>query len=305
MREMGYVPLNGSGSLQAGVSRVAVLIKDNPRSREDNAAFYTDHNIFHYDIVMGLREYAENKSMEIIMLTVNDDGQRDCSYDEFLRSRFIDGAFIYGLRPPDPFFLQLQITKIPTVILDFAVDNPLVGRVGVDNVAGATLAVEHLISQGHQKIGFLNMNPKSLAAQDRFTGYAAALCRHGLCFDRSLVREEDATEQSGKEGADYFAETGISALFCSCDLQAVGAIQRFRERGIDVPRDISVVGFDGLPFTGYYTPRLTTVAQDRRQIGLSAGALLSGLMSGEPIRHCILMPFLIERESTTAPTKVP
>ncbi|MDR2553572.1 MAG: LacI family transcriptional regulator [Treponema sp.] len=298
VRELGYVSPNGS--IRQGALRVAVLIKDYLRDNAEGGIPYRDHNIFHYDIIMGLKEYGEKKNMEIIMLTTTDEAQANSSYDDFMQSKNIDGAFIYGLRTQDPYFLQLKDTAIPTVILEHSVNNPQVGRVGIDNVAGAELAVEHLISLGHRSIGLLNGHPQTHAARERFAGYAAALSRYDIPFRRELVLEGDSTIQRGQEGADYFTNMKITALFCASDFLAMGAIKGFRDKGIRIPGNISIVGFDNLPFTNLYSPRLTTVAQDRRQIGLCAGALLLLIMEGEPIRHCVLTPFLIERETTTA-----
>jgi DNA-binding LacI/PurR family transcriptional regulator len=248
---------------------------------------------------MGFKQYASQKNFEVVFLTITrNDGEELAPYDTFFHSRHIDGVFSYGLRTTDAYFPQLQSTKIPTVIVDYSVDNPRVGRVGVDNIAGSAMAVEHLVSLGHRKIGFINGHSRSQSAAERFTGYVSALCRHNIPFDPKLVFEGDWTEPSGRDGADYFAGKGVSAVFCASDFMAMGAINCFQSKGIRVPEDISVAGFDNLPFTSYFTPRITTIAQDRKQLGVMACALLYGLINHEPINHCILPPSLVIREST-------
>jgi DNA-binding LacI/PurR family transcriptional regulator len=248
---------------------------------------------------MGFRLYASQKNFEVIFLAIpNDDNQEFIPYDKFFHSKHIAGVFSYGLRTTDSYFSQLQTTKVPTVILDYSVDNPRIGRVGVDNGAGASMAIEHLISQGHRKIGFINGHSQSHASVERFTGYTGALCRHDIPFDKQLVFEGDYTEPSGRNGADYFADKDVSAVFCASDFMAMGAIKLFQSKGIRVPEDISVIGFDNLPFTNYCTPRITTIAQNRKQLGIMACALLYGLINHEPINYCILPPSLVIREST-------
>jgi DNA-binding LacI/PurR family transcriptional regulator len=299
-KELGYATPENSG-VPLVQKRVAVFIEEDPETVWEKDIYNTDSNHFYYDLLMGFKQYASKKNFEVIFLTITrNNGEELVPYDKFFHSRHIDGVFSYGLRTTDAYFPQLQSTKIPTVIVDYSVDNPRVGRVGVDNIAGSAMAVEHLVSLGHRKIGFINGHSWSQAATERFTGYAGALCRHNIPFNQKLVFEGDWTEPSGRDGAAYLADKGVSAVFCASDYMAMGAINCFQSKGLRVPEDLSVVGFDNLPFTTYYTPRITTVAQDRKQLGVMACALLYGLINHEPLNHCVLCPSLVIRESTGA-----
>lgn len=291
-KELGYTQ---HGGVSNGERRVAILIQDRVRNEKEQT--------FYYDVLMGFKQYATLKHFEVIILTTTSVEQEQVSYDACLTAKRISGAFVMGMKTTDPYIAQLGATSIPTVTLDFSVNNPCVGRVGVDNYTGARLAVEHLIDLGHRNIGFLNGHPFAQVSEERLAGYIAALCsrKRGFQpgFEPRFVFDGDFSEQSGASGADYFAEAGITALFCASDLMAMGAVRRFQEKGIAVPTDISIVGFDNMPFTAYCTPRITTVAQDRHRLGLMACALLYSLLDNAPLNHCLLQPTLLIRESTT------
>jgi DNA-binding LacI/PurR family transcriptional regulator len=292
-RDLGYINTQ-HGGVPNEERRVAILIQD--RTKNEN------EQTFYYDVLMGFKQYAATKHFEVIMLTTSTAEQEQVSYDACLTAKRISGAFVMGIKTSDPYIVQLEATSIPTVTLDFSVNNPCVGRAGVDNYTGARLAVEYLIELGHRNIGFLNGHPFAQVSEERLAGYAAALCsrKRGFQpgFEPRFVFDGDFSEQSGKAGADYFAKTGITALFCASDLMAMGAVRRFQEKGIAVPADISIVGFDNMPFTAYCTPRITTIAQDRHRLGLMACALLYSIMEKAPLNHCLIRPSLVIREST-------
>jgi LacI family transcriptional regulator len=184
--------------------------------------------------------------------------------------------------------------------MDFSIGNPRTGRVEVDNIAGARLAVDHLISLGHRKIGFLNGHFQAEVSSKRLMGFIASLGLNGLTFNSDLVYEGDFTEDCGGAAADYFIRLGVTAVFCASDLMAVGLIHGFQNRKLQIPNDVSVVGFDNMSFCSICTPKITTVAQDRNYLGITACALLRQLIDGGIITYCTLPPSFVIRESTKA-----
>lgn len=297
-REIGYT-LPSSSSLMRSASRTPVrigMIVESASTDEMISSFY-------YQLLMGLKQYASQRDFEVIILTTNIEEQLRHPYDELVRESQLDAIFIIGLRTSDPYFEQLSTTQVPTVILDMQLDNPMVGDVGVDNIVGAMIAVRHLISLGHRRIGFVNGHNLAQVSQQRKAGYIAALGEAELHYDPTLVYEGDFTEQSGAQAADYFAKTDVTALFIISDLMALGAAKRFRELGIDVPGDISLVGFDNAPFSALSSPAMTTINQDKLLIGQTAGALLECLMEGKPIHSVRLQPTLVVRDSSAPPKK--
>jgi LacI family transcriptional regulator len=260
-----------------------------------------NRDIFFYDVLIGFQRYAAKIHLETIVLPIDDAWRREPdSYDNYLISKGIDGVLVTGLRKGDPYISRLETTKIPTVILDYSVNNPVTGQVGVDNIAAARLAVDHLVSLGHRNIGFLNGHKEAQVSEERLAGFIAALGCDNLRFNPKLVFEGDFTDRCGMAAADFFIKRGSTAVFCASDLMAIGLMHHLQHRGVKIPEDISVVGFDNMPFSAFCRPRLTTVAQDREHLGIMACALLNELMNKGPLNHCILRPSLLLRDSTAA-----
>jgi DNA-binding LacI/PurR family transcriptional regulator len=300
-RDLGY-PAKKKGGVGDGKGdlRAAVIIDEPEHS--------SDRNTFFDDVLAGFRQQAARIRMETVILPIQDEWrQRGDSgglsyYEEYFRVKKIDGVFILGLRKGDSFVSCLEsATAPPAVIIDFSVSNPQVGLVEVDNIAGVGLAIDHLVSLGHKKIGFLNGHSRADVSGKRLMGFAGSLGLNGLAFSPSLVYEGDFTEECGGGAADYFIRLGVTAVFCASDLMAVGLIHSFQGRKLRIPADVSVVGFDNMGFCNICTPKITTVAQDRNYLGITACALLDQLIKGGIITHCTLPPSFIIRESTTRP----
>jgi LacI family transcriptional regulator len=297
-RELGYRPKKKNGiDNKHGDLRVAVIVNE--------AKHPIDRNTFFDDVLSGFRQHAASFHMETVILSIHDEWrQHSESYGEYFRAKNISGAFISGLKKGDPFISCLEsATAPPAVIIDFSVNNPRTGRIEVDNIAGVCLAIDHLVSLGHTKIGFLNGHSQAEVSAKRLMGFAASLGLNGLTFSPDLVYEGDFTEDCGEAAADYFIRLGVTAVFCASDLMAVGLIHSLQSKNFRIPTDISVVGFDNMSFCNICTPKITTVAQNRDHLGITACALLYQLIGGGIITHCTLPPSFIIRESTTRPPR--
>lgn len=170
--------------------------------------------------------------------------------------------------------------------------------VRIDDSGGVEDAVGHLAALGHKRIGFLLGNPWHVDSSERRRGFRLAARRHFL----TEISEAggDFSEASGYEGAlQLLAQPNApTALVCASDLCALGALRAARERGLDVPGDLSVVGFGDFSFAEYTHPALTTVRQARRDLGKAAAQALVALAQGEDLAGAVLSAPLIERETT-------
>jgi DNA-binding LacI/PurR family transcriptional regulator len=176
-------------------------------------------------------------------------------------------------------------------------------RAGVDQIAGARLATDHLLDLGHESVLHLPGPAVWLEAAARAEGWRLALAER----DRSvpaLMAEGDWSSRSGYEaGRAMLQETRLpTAVFAANDQMALGLLRALHEAGVRVPQDVSVVGFDDLPESGYFTPPLTTVRQDLRQLGQLTMALVLRVLAGElDASEPLVKPLLIVRSSTAAP----
>ena len=173
--------------------------------------------------------------------------------------------------------------------------------VGCDNRHGGLIATRHLTELGHRRIAFLGRTSHdSPEFRRRFHGYRDALCEAGLESGSALSVPALWSEQSGYESAAVLIDKGVefSAIFCACDQIAIGAIQCLRARGLRVPEDISIIGFDDIPMVAHLTPPLTSIRQDPLEAGEVLVDSLLKIIDGESITPQLIEPRLIVRGST-------
>jgi DNA-binding LacI/PurR family transcriptional regulator len=177
-----------------------------------------------------------------------------------------------------------------------------VTSVAIDNAAGAAEATRHLLSLGHQTVYHVAGPLSCLDAKERVDGWRQALREAGA--DEPAVLAGDWSASSGYElGSQLAEDSGLTAVFCGNDTMALGVIRALTERGLRVPGDVSIVGFDDVPEAGYYLPPLSTVRQDFGELGRQALSTLVDRMSGAiPVgRRVRVAPELIVRASAAPP----
>ncbi|HWD41174.1 MAG TPA: GntR family transcriptional regulator [Fimbriimonas sp.] len=174
--------------------------------------------------------------------------------------------------------------------------------VAADNAGGAQAAVEHLISLGHERIGFVRGLPNNIDGADRRHGYHQAMWNHEL---PSGPEEGDHfIEACGYEAAKRMIASSDSptAIFCASDLSAIGAMKAIAEAGLSVPRDISIVGFGDFPVAGFLHPGLTTVRLPMAELGRIAAREMLKLVRGETLQEKSIPCELVLRDTTAAPS---
>ncbi|WP_318779096.1 MULTISPECIES: LacI family DNA-binding transcriptional regulator [unclassified Arthrobacter] len=174
-------------------------------------------------------------------------------------------------------------------------------RLSVDQVAGARLATRHLLELGHRRIVHVTGPKGWVETGERIRGFRVEMSVWGAEAAEPLVG--DWTAESGyRIGKELLRDGNFTAVFSSNDQMALGLIHAFREGGLDVPRDISVVGFDDIPEAAHFLPPLTTVRQDFAELGRRCIALLLADLRGEPeTHHRHVVPELVVRNSAAAP----
>ncbi|MCU1445688.1 LacI family DNA-binding transcriptional regulator [Cryobacterium sp.] len=167
----------------------------------------------------------------------------------------------------------------------------------LDQVVGARLATAHLVALGHTRVGHIAGPPEWLDASQRLAGFRDELAQHGLGAD--LIASGDWSAASGYRAATALLDQGVTAIFAGNDQMALGALSAATAARLEVPGDLSIVGFDDVPEAAYYHPPLTTVRQDLAEAGRRAVALLLGESDAAPS----VQPELIVRASTAPPRR--
>lgn len=254
---------------------------------------------FGYDIVLGFKQNAFRRKWDVDILPITPAFQEEEKYDTFLLKNGYCGAFLMGLALHDSWIKQLENTTMPTVLLDnFISDNPNVCYLGTDSYEGITMAVNHLVNLGHKNIAFLNGSLYSLVSDQRQEAFENAMAAASLPVQKDLTAYGYYVSDSAKYHVPGFLAAGATAVVCGNDLIAKGVIDECTKRGFRVPEDVSVVGFDDISIAATFAPPLTTIRQERNELGRCAYDILNSLIHHIPISKTLLRPKLIEREST-------
>ena len=254
---------------------------------------------FGYDMVLGFKQNAFRRKWDVDILPITPAFQEEEKYDTYLLKNGYCGAFLMGLALHDAWIKQLENTTMPTVLLDnFISDNPNVCYLGTDSYEGITMAVNHLINLGHKNIAFLNGSLYSLVSDQRQEAFESAMTAASLPIQKDLMAYGYYVSDSAKYHVPGFLAAGATAVVCGNDLIAKGVMEECTMRGFRVPEDVSVIGFDDISIAATFDPPLTTIRQERNELGRCAYDILNSLIHHIPISKTLLRPKLIEREST-------
>lgn len=253
---------------------------------------------FGYEIVLGFKQAAFQFNWDVTVIPITPAFQTQEKYDTYMLKNGFSGAFLVGFALHDDWMAQLASTTIPTALFDnYILKNPNVGYVGTDNFEGIDCAVDHLYQLGHRKIAFLNGSLYSMVSDQRQLAFTESMNARGLTVDEDMQVYGYYVADSAKYHVPAFLSRGATAIMCGNDLIASGVITECVRRGFRVPEDISVIGFDDIPISAHLNPPLTTVRQDRVELGKCGYYALNSLMSRVPISKTLLRAQLIERSS--------
>ncbi|MBO0837008.1 MAG: substrate-binding domain-containing protein, partial [Actinobacteria bacterium] len=228
---------------------------------------------------------------------------RPASWTSTLASHDTDGVILVTSELTTAELDQVRQESIPLVVVDPAnMPDPDVPSVGATNWAGGMAATDHLLSLGHRRIATISGPADFLCSRARVDGYRSALERAGTSFDEALIRNGDFHHEGGFQRGGELLDLAEppTAIFAGSDQQALGVYEAARQRGLRIPEDLSVVGFDDLPTARWVSPPLTTVRQPLADMGRMAAEMLSSLIYGSALRsqRVELATELIVREST-------
>jgi DNA-binding LacI/PurR family transcriptional regulator len=201
-------------------------------------------------------------------------------YPRVVESGFLDGVIISATRMGDPLAARMSDSGLPLVMVGRP-DLERVSYVDVDNRAGGALAARHLIETGAERIGIIGAPTNTTAGLDRLEGFVEGLvqCERELDPDRRV--DGDFSEAGGHAAMQTLIERDVDAVFAASDTMAMGALRALRERDLDVPGDVAIVGFDGFRASETSEPPLTTIRQPVADTAARAVELLLGLVAGD------------------------
>jgi DNA-binding LacI/PurR family transcriptional regulator len=258
---------------------------------------------FFTSIMEGLEEIAASKQYRLLLHPLNETARAQVSYRALLGDGSVDGMFVLNAWSTDVSIRELNEANVPFVL----VNGKITGQedlpyVGFDNKGGVKLAIDHLVKLGHERIGMINGRMTTTNGLERFQAFQDNLAEHKLEFHQEWVADGDYEEEGGYKAALKIIASvrRPSAILCASDLMAIGAIRALKEKGVSVPEQMSVVGFDNMEEAAYHEPALTTVAFSAYEMGKLAAQKMFQMIAEETLteKATTLQPKLIEREST-------
>lgn len=257
-------------------------------------------------IVRGIEDVLEPAGYSGLIVNTDNDPSREQAQVDRLRSRQVEGLIVATARTEHPLLEELHRQGVPMVMVNRRPHNVDVPSITADDAAGVELAVRHLAGLGHRRIAHLAGPPSTSTGIVRSRAFTAAIHELGLEEDPELV--VCASYWSESAGADALralidSGTEFTAVVAGNDLIALGCYDVFRERGIACPEELSVVGFNDMPFLDKLRPPLTSVATPHQQIGAEAARLLLEAIADpdRPARSVLLPLSLAVRGSTGPP----
>lgn len=259
------------------------------------------------EVLAGAEAAAHRAGVGMVLSSVHG-GELGERWVRALERRRSDGVVIVVSDIPPETLERLIESHVPVVLLDRTGNSdPRLASVGAANWSGALSATQHLIDQGHRRIGVISGHPRLACSAERIDGYLAALRRAGIAVDEELVRHGDFFPEGGRAGAAALLSLPEppTAIFAGSDLQALGVYEEAHARGLRVPHDLSVVGFDDLSMAQYVTPPLTTVRQPHAEMAAEAVRMVLAMGKSDHAAESVrreLATTLVVRESTAGPS---
>jgi LacI family transcriptional regulator len=301
--ELGYTPAAAARNLVMQRSHVVGVLLETGAGHPD-----LEHPFFH-EVLGGLKRRLGADGYDLLLFATEQPGNGYGPHSYVMRARHhnVAGVVLMGVPRDDPQLLALAASDLPCVGIDVDLTGPRCGSVMSDNVQGARLAVRHLHELGHRRIATITGMTETRPGADRLEGYRRETETLGIPEAEWRIAYGDFYAASGHEHtARLLAEPEPpTAVFAASDLMAFGALAAAAEAGVDVPGELSIVGFDDIQLAPHVRPALTTVRQDTAALGEAAGGLLLEELEESPDARAAtrVLPVKLVRRGSTGPCR--
>lgn len=294
IKEHNYVPSTSARALISGRNYTIGLLV-----MYDLSQFPAD---FLASILQGISVALNERRYRTTLFFDQIDGRKNLVPAELLISGALDGLLIISLEEEQEVIRKIDSLKLSTVVINQRINSrEEISYVAANDFEGGYQAVSHLIGLGHRQIVLLGGTPKFYTSIKRKEGYKRAFEDAGIALDQDLMLNGNFSKDDGYREMKRLLckRQDITAVFAANDVMALGAYQAIRERGLRIPEDISVVGYDNQEFCDLVDPPLTTISKHRRAMGRKAAEIILDVIDNKSRSQRIVMPTdLIVREST-------
>jgi LacI family transcriptional regulator, repressor for deo operon, udp, cdd, tsx, nupC, and nupG len=259
-------------------------------------------NHFFSEIVKGVKDEVMKKGYQVLLCDTSNSVEQELEYVELVKEGFVDGVILATVKLPKETVCRLS-QEIPLVLAcEYIEGYEEIPTVSIDNVSAAREATDYLIKLGHNQIGFITGSLENVLNRDRIKGYRQALLLNDLPVQDVLIQEGDFSLKSGYDMTMKLLanKEKPTAIFTANDEMAVGALKACKNKGLEVPDDISIMGFDDISLTTLVEPELTSVSQPKYELGSVAMKMLFDIIEKKELKQKqIVLPHkLVIRNST-------
>ena len=260
-------------------------------------SFFTD--AYYPRLIQGIAQGCNQLKYTFALYLLTSVEDEEDIFPRISRRGSLDGILFQSDQIGDQLIGRLSQSGIPMVIIGRPFHNDSISYIDIDNVAAARSAVNHLVGLGYKRIGTITGPLNTTVGIDRKEGYLKVLQENNFRIKEDLIKEGDFTEHKGYIRMLEMMPANPDAVFVASDQMAVGAIRAIREKGLRVPEDVAIIGFDDLPMTNTSGLQLSTVHQPVARFGVKAVEFLNDLIENgtTPPRHIIMGTELIIRET--------
>lgn len=263
-------------------------------------------NPFYPEIAEEIERIAGQHNYQVLLCNTHSDAKLGRLHLERLESRWVDGIIVMGISMEIADIQTRFAQGLPVVLCDWQEnESPAdIPQVSIDFYQAGTLAAEHLLGLGHRRLAIIVDEPLQTK---RLEGFRATLRKANVPLPPEMIQQGNSTLESGYRAAKHLFEQEIhpSAIFATNDWMAIGAMRATHELGLQIPRDLSVIGLDDIVVAAHYHPPLTTIAIPKQHLAREATELLLQQIEENQKLHSSLLvpPSLLVRQSTSAPHK--
>lgn len=291
-KELGYFSYHSQANLKT--HNIAFIM-----SRRHIPIF---NNPFYTRVIAGVEIEVENYDYNLLFSTIKLDALESKEVPSIISQNKVDGLILAGADINQDMIRAIEELKFPTVLVDNYLRSPIMDSIVSDNFNGAMEAVKYLIELGHKNIAFAGGPMSHPSFEERYKAFQLEMLENNLEINKKFVKYQDHLSQDmGERLAEQFlkAEKLPTAVFAANDAIAIGLLQTFNKYGVEVPADISIIGFDNIELTAFTSPKITTVSVDKEGMGQEAARkLFDRIQNPEKKSTKSVIPTkLIERES--------
>jgi LacI family transcriptional regulator len=294
MKELGYRPNSIARSLASN------------RTNSIGVQVPTLSGPYYGEVLSGMEAELRDAGKQLIISAGYSDKDSEIAGIEFLLSRNCDALILHVDAVDDEYLKKLSRGPVPIIVIGRHIPGIEDCCINLDNELGGYLATKSVLVLGHKRLAYISGPLWKHDAHDRLEGHKRALKEHDLEFDPQLLYEGDFREASGNRGMDELLRVGrpFSVVICANDEMAAGALGVARERGMEIPDDVSVIGFDNLFFTRYFRPRLSTIDYRISDMGQMAARIVLKNVYGRENQEIqnIFEPTVVMRSSVKCRT---